>query len=170
MEDLVEGLAKAQANMAKEIVSHSRRLNPEAYSNGEMQESISNWNSSSQRDFNRLSGRAEDDDGSDEDDSVSNSITGSKRKRGGQNLGNDGLRGVSEREEPNTAGKRDGANASGLTGSVIGNRRKGKEESSLEGGLSREGDSWYGALALPSVSRGVIETEVSSSLRDKVKD
>jgi hypothetical protein len=34
---------------------------------------------------------------------------------------------------------------------------------SLEGGLTREGDSFYGALALPSVSRGTIETEVSLS-------
>lgn len=32
----------------------------------------------------------------------------------------------------------------------------------LEGGLTREGDSFYGALALPSVSRGVIETKVGS--------
>lgn len=31
---------------------------------------------------------------------------------------------------------------------------------SLEGGLTREGDSFYGALALPSVSRGTIETEI----------
>lgn len=31
---------------------------------------------------------------------------------------------------------------------------------SLEGGLTREGDSFYGALALPSVSRGVIETQI----------
>ncbi|CEH11808.1 transcription factor [Ceraceosorus bombacis] len=30
----------------------------------------------------------------------------------------------------------------------------------LEGGLTREGDSFYGALALPSVSRGVIETSI----------
>ncbi|PWN88374.1 hypothetical protein FA10DRAFT_280916 [Acaromyces ingoldii] len=30
----------------------------------------------------------------------------------------------------------------------------------LEGGLTREGDSFYGALALPSVSRGVIETKI----------
>lgn len=35
----------------------------------------------------------------------------------------------------------------------------------LEGGLTREGDSFYGALALPSVSRGTIETQVSPSLR-----
>jgi hypothetical protein len=32
----------------------------------------------------------------------------------------------------------------------------------LEGGLTREGDSFYGALALPSVSRGIIETRVSA--------
>lgn len=31
---------------------------------------------------------------------------------------------------------------------------------SLDGGLTREGDSFYGALALPSVSRGTIETEI----------
>ncbi|SPO24611.1 uncharacterized protein UTRI_03880 [Ustilago trichophora] len=31
----------------------------------------------------------------------------------------------------------------------------------LEGGLARDGDSWFGALALPSVSRGVIETEIN---------
>ncbi|UZJ52091.1 hypothetical protein CBS101457_001411 [Exobasidium rhododendri] len=30
----------------------------------------------------------------------------------------------------------------------------------LEGGLTREGDSFYGALALPSVSRGTIETQI----------
>lgn len=35
------------------------------------------------------------------------------------------------------------------------------DNNSLEGGLTREGDSFYGALALPSVSRGTIETEVS---------
>ncbi|MCO5585337.1 hypothetical protein L7F22_039270 [Adiantum nelumboides] len=34
------------------------------------------------------------------------------------------------------------------------------ETNSLEGGLTREGDSFYGALALPSVSRGVIETQI----------
>lgn len=34
------------------------------------------------------------------------------------------------------------------------------ESNSLEGGLTREGDSFYGALALPSVSRGVIETQI----------
>ncbi|KAJ1026745.1 hypothetical protein NDA16_002042 [Ustilago loliicola] len=31
----------------------------------------------------------------------------------------------------------------------------------LEGGLARDGDSWFGALALPSVSRSVIETEIN---------
>jgi len=113
--------------------------------------SISNWNSSSQRDPRNL----------DQEDDENGGARKKQRREDNSFLG-------MEREELISAENRAGREASGLTGAIT-RISRGNEGPSLEGGLSREGDSWYGALALPSVSRGVIETEVSSSVRGNEK-
>ena len=141
LEDLVEGLARAHASLADEM---------EAFKASEGVSKAANASSIS---------KTEDADESDDETNTDSEAKGerpAKRNRIGPtpiDIEREELRkGSLLSEDPGHSGAYGGAGEDMLAAN-----------NSLEGGLTREGDSFYGALALPSVSRGVIETQVSGS-------
>ncbi|KAN0064768.1 hypothetical protein ACQY0O_001825 [Thecaphora frezii] len=148
LEDIVEGLALAQAELAKEL--------SEARSNG----------------FEYVEMESSGDEGDSAGRSATDAAGGagtqtkprSKKKRRIIRPGT--ARGM-EREELYNSEAQAIAAIKGETIDSSANQKSGsgvrydEGGNPLEGGLARDGDSWYGALALPSVSRGVIETEIN---------
>ncbi|PWN52389.1 hypothetical protein IE53DRAFT_367260 [Violaceomyces palustris] len=152
LEDIVEGLAVAQAELAKELSLARKRVRG---LHGFDQDGIP---------IETISSEEENDDGQPGGSRNGSSRPQAKRRR---TLHPASLRGMEREELYNSEAQ---ANIA-IKGETIDSAAKEPKSSSgirydeggnpLEGGLARDGDSWFGALALPSVSRGVIETEIN---------
>lgn len=142
LEDLVEGLARAHATLSEEFNKVKRE--PRVLTGKSL--GISS--------IDDVTSAVERDEATIQSGSGKNASRHEKRSRmerlGSVDMEREELRkGSTVNDESGQAGLYAGA-----AGDVM------PEGNSLEGGLTREGDSFYGALALPSVSRGVIETQI----------
>ena len=143
LEDIVEGLAVAQAELAKEL-SEARRNGFEYIeidsSGDEQHENIDPQNSQ-------------------------HALSKPKPRKKRRLIRPDTARGMEREELYNSEAHAIAAVKGEIVDSSSNQRSSGvrydEGGNPLEGGLARDGDSWFGALALPSVSRGVIETEIN---------
>ncbi|EPQ30334.1 uncharacterized protein PFL1_01860 [Pseudozyma flocculosa PF-1] len=142
LEDIVEGLAVAQAELAKEL-SEARKGGFE---------------------YQEMESSGDENDG--EQQTTADGQPRPKPRKKRRLIRPDTVRGM-EREELYNSEAQAIAAVKGETIDSSSNqrpssgRRYDEGGNPLEGGLARDGDSWFGALALPSVSRGVIETEIN---------
>lgn len=135
LEDIVEALATAQTSLAKELT--------EARAAGGIR------SGSAKQDTEQLS-KIDDDREEDED------LKPTKKTR----LRPPSLRGI-EREELFHAERRTEGIDEDYDGRKVPGTAVESGSNPLEGGLTTEGDAFFGALALPSVSRGAVETEIN---------
>ncbi|PWN24038.1 hypothetical protein BCV69DRAFT_265484 [Microstroma glucosiphilum] len=144
LEDIVEALATAQTSLAKELT--------EARANGGLlprSGDVSTEGAKGEAASLANSLKVADDDEDDEE-------TTKESFR----LRPPSMRGIEREElfhaERRTEGIDEDEDGRKVPGSAVESRRN-----PLEGGLSIEGDSYFGGLALPSVSRGAVETEIN---------
>lgn len=139
LEDIVEGLAIAHAELAKELKD----------SRGQMAA------------FVEMMSSDEEQEPENDDPSTASRPKPKKRRR---IIRPSTARGIEREELYNSEAQAIAASKGEVidsTSSKANSVRYDLGGNPLEGGLARDGDSWFGALALPSVSRGVIETEIN---------
>ncbi|EST05122.1 hypothetical protein PSEUBRA_005381 [Kalmanozyma brasiliensis GHG001] len=139
LEDIVEGLAIAHAELAKELKD----------SRGQMAAFVEMVSD-------------DDDQDADPDDPAAASRPKTKKRR--RIMRPSTARGIEREELFNSEAQAIAASKGEVVDSTNGKGSAPRYDlggNPLEGGLARDGDSWFGALALPSVSRGVIETEIN---------
>lgn len=139
LEDIVEGLAIAHAELAKELKD----------SRGQMAAFVEMVSSDEEQD-------------ADTNDPAATSRPKPKKRR--RIIRPSTARGIEREELFNSEAQAIAASKGEVVDSTISKANVPRYDlggNPLEGGLARDGDSWFGALALPSVSRGVIETEIN---------
>ncbi|CAO1628635.1 unnamed protein product [Sympodiomycopsis kandeliae] len=154
LEDIVEALATAQTSLAKELTEARAAggFRPGSATAAQAQIDV---NAARRQVANGRPGGKNNGQDDDDDDDYDPYRPSSKRLRPPS------VRGL-EREELFHAERR----TEGIDEDEDGKRVPGHSileggGNPLEGGLTTEGDAFFGALALPSVSRGAVETEIN---------
>lgn len=155
LEDLVEGLARAHATLSEDFHAFRQGKSGGAGSLKLLGEAVASASAAGSGLMTPTGQRDEDAKSSGVSHASEHGVRRPGKRARMARMGSLDL----EREELRTGSTiNDEAGQSGLYGGAAGDVLP--EGNSLEGGLTREGDSFYGALALPSVSRGVIETQI----------